>query len=202
MQQQLIDSSQALYEAIDRLGCEYRVIGSQRHGRDILLVKVGGTSNSLRPVLVACGAHTDEQATIFASIELIKRIQTERPVYIIPCRDPLGFDGLRRCMQLEMGTDQELGDWEHLQETLSDNGEVLYHKDDLMIANLGEMAFAAYPSRENAATHFCENLWPKVIEEKPDVIERAKYRRFMLPADRLFFEEWDVFGPASATRYI
>ena len=202
MKRQLIDGSQALREAIEKSGHEYRVIGTQRHGREILMVRVGGTSESLQPALIACGAHTDEQATIMASLELMERIESERPVYIIPCRDPLGFDGMRRCMQLELGTDKELGDWEHLQQTLAENGEVLYHKDDLMIANLGEMVFAVYPSRENAATYFCENLWPKVKEEAPELVDRAKYRRFVLPADRLYFEEWDVFGPATATRYI
>jgi murein tripeptide amidase MpaA len=94
MKQQLIDSSRALREAIDRLGCEYRVIGAQRHGREILLVRAGGTSQSLQPALVTGGAHTDEHASILACVELIERIKTDRPVYIIPCRDPLGIGSI------------------------------------------------------------------------------------------------------------
>jgi hypothetical protein len=71
-----------------------------------------------------------------------------------------------------------------------------------MIAILGEMVFAVYPPRENAATYFGEHYWPVIIEQHPEIIDRVKFRRFVLPADRLLFEGWDVFGPANATRYI
>jgi hypothetical protein len=83
-----------------------------------------------------------------------------------------------------------------------EKGEVLHHADDLMIAIVGETVFAVYPPRRNAATYFSQKLWPNVIKQSPEIIEKMKMRRFMLPGDRLCFEDWDVFGPASATRYI
>jgi hypothetical protein len=177
-------------------------VGNQQFCREVLLVKAGGTTSDPAPILVTAGAHTDEPAGILAAYELIERIESKRAVYIIPCRDPLGFDGLRRCLQLELDTDEPLGDWRHLRTALLENGDVLFQDSELVIAIVGETAFVVYPPRENAATFFREHHWPSIIKQSPEIVEKMKMLRFMVPGDRLYFEDWDVFGPASATRYI
>jgi hypothetical protein len=202
MQQIPINSSEELNEAIRRLGCDYTVIGRQRFGREVLLVKTRGGDTSLRPILVTGGAHTDEPAGILAACELIRQVESERPIYIIPCRDPLGFDGLRRCLQLELGSEAPLGDCHHLRSVLQTEGETYYQDEDLVIAGVGETVFTVYPPWANAATYFCEDLWPEVLQQTPEIVEHVWMRRFMIPGDRLYVEDWDAFGPASATRYM
>lgn len=196
-----IDSSTSLNLAIALAGYKHRIIATQPYDRRILCVEAGGNSTSLPPILVTAGVHADEPAGILAAFRLIEQLRTRRRVFVVPCRDPLGFDGLRRSLQLALGSEEPLGDWRHLQQVLLEHGQVLHSDEDIVIAIVDELAFTVFPPCRHAPATLGKHLG-QLFKQNPSLIHQLKERRLLVPGGRLLFEAWDPFGPAGATRLI
>jgi hypothetical protein len=129
-----------LLALLKQRGHAWRQIGIAPDKSPVVAVRAGG--NKLPAVFISAGAHATEHAGVAAAVELIDRLQTEHAVWVVPTRDPIGLNGFRYALSLGLGETPAIGTPEEAERLLRDKGEILYEKDDVLLALLGEYGYA------------------------------------------------------------
>src|SRR6266852_965435 len=96
-----LPTSASVHDALRATGKPVRRLGSAFGGEEILCVETGG--ESLPPILITAGAHTPEAAGVVAALRLLDELETDRKTYVIPLRDPFGFNNFDYCLSALLG---------------------------------------------------------------------------------------------------
>ena len=79
-----------LIEQFDALGLPRRLLGRTLFDMPIYAYRVGSTGPE---VMVTAGAHAEEVAGVVTAYHLARNFPSGLQGWIVPCRDPLGWDG-------------------------------------------------------------------------------------------------------------
>jgi hypothetical protein len=132
--------NQDLLETITARGQQPRILGYAPDRSPIVAVKIGGEKQP--SILISAGSHATEQAGVTAAMELMGRLQSRHAVYVVPTRDPIGLNGFRYALSLSLGQEPTLGSVPEAEGLLRERGEVLYDRDDTLVALIGEYGYA------------------------------------------------------------
>ncbi|MBI9043530.1 MAG: hypothetical protein JEZ06_03540 [Anaerolineaceae bacterium] len=132
-----------MFDFPGKSNCLQKVWGYGVDQSPIVSIKVGGT---VKPsVLICAGVHAHESAGVFAALELIRHLDTQLEVSILPLRDPFGFSGVKHCLRIASGLSVELNSHSDAFRFLEKHGTKLLKIDDLEIFLLGKFGFIWYP---------------------------------------------------------
>jgi len=118
-------------------------------------------------------------------------------VVIVPIRDPLGWEGYAKYLSLAAGTEVTLAPDIDLGRLLSELGTVLYSEDNLVISQVGEVAFLARPVSK--ASRGPMDIWKHlhdVLDADAGVVATLQSRRLVLPENLPDVEGCGVYDHA------
>lgn len=128
-----------LYRYLQESECEIRQLGTLIGGLPMLCAVTGG--NKLPAILITAGAHADEIAGVHAALTLVREIQSKHRVYIIPVRDPFGFEGYRANLDYALGREAAIKGPADVYAILKGH-HVLFEDKTYILSQVGEFAFA------------------------------------------------------------
>ncbi len=108
-------------------------------GTPLLAARTGGDK---RPaIFLTAGAHAPEVAGVQAALRLLDLLETEHETHILPLRDPLGFDGVSRCLGFAAERPVTVAGHRAALDYLLANGRIIWREGDARIFTLGRLAF-------------------------------------------------------------
>lgn len=177
-----------LVEAFDRLGLPKRHLGTTLYGLDIYAYQVGDRGPS---GLVTAGAHAEEVAGVATAYALAANFQTGLQGWVVPCRDPLGWDGFRRTLTRAIGRSVRVRSHDDVVELIKRYGEPVL-LGDVTIGIIDQVAFMSlhesHPGTDDTGVFAHEFL-----DEREDVRERLLGKRVFIPGAPKLTEERDVY---------
>lgn len=193
---QSVKDEATLLAFCERYDLPVRRLGTTLFGRGIHAVDLPGRAD-LPPILITSGSHATEPAGVLAALTLAKELRVDRRVVIVPIRDPLGWEGYANYLSLAAGTTVTLTPDTDLGRLLSELGTVLYREDDLVIAQVGEVAFLARPVAK--AGRGPMDIWKHlhdVLDADAGVVRTLQSRRLILPENLPDVEGCGVYDHA------
>lgn len=131
-----------LLDHIQAKGHTPQILGRTPDGQPIVAIKSGGDKTPA--IFISAGSHSTEQAGVSAAVDLIDELDTEHQLYTIPDRDPIGMNGFAYALSLSLDATPELTSLDDVGPLLRDRGEVLYEKDDMVVAIIGEYGYSTH----------------------------------------------------------
>jgi hypothetical protein len=195
---QIFNTYTELLEKITQKGHQLRILGYAPDGAPLVSVKVGG--NKGPAIFISAGSHATEQAGVCAAVALIDQLNTEHPVYILPCRDTIGMNGFAYALSLSLPEVPHLNTLEDVNAILKKHGEVLYEKEDVLLVIIGEYGYANcgllgrfekgedfleplkgrrifFPSRQEGieGTAFCQRAYTLIVSPEAEVLHINRF---------------------------
>ncbi|MBT3601514.1 MAG: hypothetical protein HN521_00475 [Candidatus Latescibacteria bacterium] len=192
------DTYADLLEWIEQKGYTPRVLGQAPDGAPIVSIKIGGEKGPA--IFISAGSHATEQAGVSAATALIEQLETEHPVYILPCRDPIGLNGFSYALSLSIANLPPLNTIDDVNTVLKKHGEILYEKDDTLLVIIGEYGYANkglygqfekgqpflksligrrifFPSRQEGieGTAFCQRAYTLIVSPDAEVLHINRF---------------------------
>ncbi|MBT4981283.1 MAG: hypothetical protein HOL51_19540 [Gemmatimonadetes bacterium] len=155
-----------LLDHIKTQGHATETLGRTPDGQPIVAIKSGGDKSPA--IFISAGSHATEQAGVSAAVDLLDELDTEHQVYTLPDRDPIGMNGFSYALGLSLEAAPKINTLDEVGPFLREHGEVLYEKDDTVVAIIGEYGYS---------TH---NLYYDLKGDEP-WLEALKGRRLYFP---------------------
>lgn len=130
-----------LIEQFDALGLPRRLLGRTLFGTPIYAYRVGDAGPE---VMVTAGAHAEEVAGVVTAYNLARDFPPGLQGWIVPCRDPLGWDGFRRCLHKVVGSAVRVESHRDVVDALHRYGSV-FEAEGAVVGLVGDLAFFALP---------------------------------------------------------
>lgn len=131
----------ALIEQFDALGLPRCLLGRTLFDLPIYAYRVGSTGPV---VMVTAGAHAEEVAGVVTAYLLARDFPAGLQGWIVPCRDPLGWDGFRRCLHRVVEQAVRVENHRDVVDALHRYGTV-YEAEGAVVGVVGDLAFFALP---------------------------------------------------------
>jgi hypothetical protein len=126
-------------------------------------------------------------------------LQSEHAVYIVPNRDPWGLEGFESCVAFALGEEIRLHDHSDVEWVLTTKGHVLYNERGLLVALLGDLAFATMRTTEipwSGCCYYIARALRSALESERDLTEALRGKRVILPANLPLSEGSRLFDKA------
>jgi hypothetical protein len=174
-----LPTSASVRDVLRRSGKPVRRLGPAFGGEEILCAETGG--ERLPPILITAGCHTPEVAGVMAALRLLDELQTGRKTYVIPLRDPFGFNDFDHCLSALLGRPVTVGSHAETVALLRRIGAAILDRDELAIGLLGETAVVSMDTHDDPHGYdFALGELNRVIAGEPTVFEVLHGRRFFL----------------------
>lgn len=184
-----------LEDARDRAG-SVEVLGHTVDGSPLVAARGGG--DKLPAIFITAGSHSTEQAGVSAAVACIDELDTEHQVYVIPTRDPVGFQGFGHALSLGIGAAPTLTSFEQVEEILRGHGEVLFEEDGMLLALIGDYGYAT--SRPGPGIrcpqYQCYTRLQRLFAEEPERLQPLCGRRVYMTPGQTGVEGTGDFGRA------
>jgi len=108
-------------------------------GTPLLAARTGGTKQPA--IFITAGSHAPEAAGVHAALNLLHALDTEHETHVLPLRDPLGFDGVNRCLSFAAERAVTVSSHRAALDYLLANGRLLWRDGDARIFTLGKIGF-------------------------------------------------------------
>ena len=174
-------SNRELLDRIREAGCSVREIGRTVGDQPLVCVETGG--DRLPGIFITAGSHAPEHAGVVAILRLIRELRTDRKVYFVPTRDPVGLNGFAYALGLGLGRRVEIRSYEEVREALEEGGELLYEEETLYVAVAGDFGYAVLDLPRPPWS------WPgtlyrlqELVNSVPGLLDRLRGRRVYIPA--------------------
>ncbi len=138
----LFDRYTDLLNHIHTKGHTPKTLGRTPDGQAIVAIKSGGDKSPA--IFISAGSHSTEQAGVSAAVDLLDELDTEHQVYTIPDRDPIGMNGFAYALSLSLDPPPVLNNLDDVGSLLRERGEVLYEKDEIVVAIIGEYGYSTH----------------------------------------------------------
>lgn len=134
-------------------------------------------------VLITAGSHADETSGMKAAATLLDTLSTEHKVYVVPNRDPLGWEGLLVGLGLAAGVAAPTG-FEPAYDLLRSAGDVLYEDGHFLVAEVGQLAFVLVrPTRDTFGSEKAIKMLAFAMSIDTALSARLAGRRVLVPAN-------------------
>lgn len=155
--------------AMESTGLPLHEWGKALDGTPLIAARAGG--DRLPAIFVTAGAHCTETAGVHASLELLRRLETEHQVHVLPLRDPVGFGGVERCLSLAAGEEIKITDPQMSLDVLRDRANLLWSEGNLYLFQWGEIGFVWGPPTPGLETFWAQfALTGRLPQEAPEVL--------------------------------
>jgi hypothetical protein len=172
-------SNATLRSYLEDSNCEILRLGSVLGGFDVLCAVAGGKKDPA--ILITAGSHADEVAGVHAALALLRGLVTQHKLYVIPVRDPFGFEGYRANLQFAAGSSVRIEGPADVYEVLRGKGKVLYENNTYVVAEVGQYVFA-YDVGVDFPTSSVGRRIEDVVQQDRKALERlAAAKRVVAP---------------------
>jgi hypothetical protein len=186
-------SSSSVNKILRRSGKQLHSLGRGVFDEEILCAQLGG--DRLPAILITAGTHTPEAAGVFAAIRLLEQIRTDHRTYMVPMRDPFGFNDFSHCMSTLVGREVLIQTHEDAVAVLESSATIIWREPRLLIGNIGKHSVALFDSADE------RQGWERAIErinelfkEQPSVQAALRGRRIFMPPQTPTTEGTGRFG--------
>lgn len=171
-----------LLGAVEDTDSSYNIVNRSPAGQPIIDIHAGGDKQP--SVFVTAGSHATEQAGVSAAVELLRRIETDHEVRVIPCRDPIGLNGYEFALERVLNRDVYLDSFSTLEDLLKRDGFVVHQSDGVLLALIGDLGFASKRPEPNGDSSqlFLLKYLKRLQHTDPSILEPFKGRRILVPA--------------------
>jgi hypothetical protein len=177
----VLPTSASVHQAIRWSGKPVRQLGPAFGGEEILVAETGG--ERLPPILITAGCHTPEVAGVVAALRLLDELRTDRKTYVIPLRDPFGFNDFEHCLSALVGWPVTVESHADTVALLRRDAAVIWDQNELAIGLVGETAVVSMDTHGDPHGYdFALGELNRVIASGPAVFTALRGRRFFLPA--------------------
>jgi hypothetical protein len=186
-------SSRELGAALRSLGKPLLSLGPAFGGEEVLGARVGGSK--LPAVLITAGSHSPEVGGVHAAMRLIAELESEHVTYIVPTRDPFGFNTFDHCLSQLLGGPVHSGSHSEAAAVLASQGRVIWSEEGFLVADLGEAAVASMETGSEPMGHYLvlRRLY-ELFGSQPTVKETLVGRRIFIPAGMPFSAGTGSYG--------
>ncbi|MHB1130955.1 MAG: M14 family metallopeptidase [Chloroflexota bacterium] len=168
-------------------------LGAAFGGEEVLCARVGG--DRLPAIVITAGSHSPEVGGVHAVMRLISELETEHTVYIVPTRDPFGFNSSAHCLGVLLGRPVAFGGHAALAAILAAHGQVLWQEEGFCLALLGEAGFASMETgREPMGHYLILRRLHELFASQPALKASLVGRRVFMPAGMPFSEGTEAYG--------
>jgi hypothetical protein len=173
-----VNSNALLIRYLKESDCEIRALGKVLGGFDVLCAVSGGKKDP--PILITSGAHADEVAGVHAALRLLREIKTEHRLYVLPVRDPFGFEGYRANLEFAMDKALKIDTAADVYQVLR-HGRVLYEQGTYILAQIGEYVFAYDVGIDFSSSSVGRRIEPLVVEDSRIMETLSRAKRVIAP---------------------
>jgi hypothetical protein len=185
-----VNSNALLRRFLEESGCEIRKLGTVLGNYEVLCAVAGGTKNP--PILITSGAHADEIAGVHAALRLLRELETDHRLFIVPVRDPFGFEGYRANLEFALGKSLRLESARDVYETLG-KGHVLYESGTYVMSQLADLVFTYDVGIDFPSSSVGRRI-EVLMRENPALVEAlSQAKRTIAP--------WNLPMPRAGDRY-
>ena len=180
-------------------GISYEVLGKNFAGQPIIVVKKEGSGGE--PLVITAGAHTSEPAGVLATLLLLRDLDIDNPLYVVPLRDPFGWQGYELCLEYALGEAVTLTDHMSLEDLLLDRGEeILLKEPGFVLARIKDIVFASLvPPGRPTGPREVEQRVNQVLRDHPELMSSLVGSRVVFPGNAGDSEGvWDFYRAFSA----
>jgi hypothetical protein len=184
-----------LLQYLKESGVAYSSLGTTLGGRQILCARLGGDEGE--PIVITSGSHATEPAGVIAALELIRRVDVPNPVYIVPIRDVVGWEGYATYLSLALERPVSFNDHEELEALLREHGQLLADQDNLVISRIGGINFLSMRPPVNNKGPM--DIWKRLgtmLQTDGALIDRLAGSRLILPENLTEVEGCGLFTHA------
>lgn len=180
MQLEDIRSNEAIGAWIEHVGGTREVLATTELGEPVWVGKFGGDKQP--PIVITAGSHADEVAGVFAALKLAQDLATDHTVYIIPCRDPLGWNGFADTLQRVAPSAGIVTSYEAAAEVLR-SGDVIFDDGSFVISRVGGLTFATEPGKKWLSTQITRHKLPQMLKDDPELAAKLRNTRILVPGN-------------------
>jgi hypothetical protein len=168
-----------LLEILGASGKPLKEWGQAIDGTPMLSACTGGHKQPA--IFITAGVHSNETAGIHAALNLLKLLDTEHEVHILPLRDPFGFAGVQHCLSFAAGESVQVSNHEEVLDYLQARAELLWQGEQMHLFKLGEVGFVW-----NVLLPGLDSFWDiltrigQLAQEEPNRLESLKGKSVML----------------------
>ena len=190
-----IGGYERLIEACDAAGFPRVQIGETLFGSPIFAYDTGGGALDAggTPILVTAGAHAEEAAGVATALLLLLRPHARARLVVVPCRDPLGWDGVRRTFARAVGKSHiSFADHAGAVAAFKRYGEILWDDAGFVVARVGELAFCSLAPDHPGNADVGEFV-QAYLRERPERADALRGLRLLVPGSPGLAEGRDVY---------
>ena len=157
--------------------------GKAVDGTPMLAARAGGTKQPA--IFITAGAHSTETAGVHAAVNLLRTLETEHEVIVLPLRDPFGFAGAAHCLSVGAGRQADISSHEMALEYLKQHGRLLRSEEDVSLFELGDYGFIWGPAKPglDAFWEMYSQIAGRWLREEPEAFRSLWGRPVMLLMD-------------------
>ncbi|HBY96057.1 MAG: M14 family zinc carboxypeptidase [Ardenticatenaceae bacterium] len=195
-----VDTNVKLRQFMERYSRSVFPLGTTLGGREVLCAQVGG---ALEPaVLITAGAHADELGGVYAALRLLQRPQTQRKVYVVPNRDPLGLEGFRRYLQFALGSSLDMRTPQDVVRVLKGQGTLFYEEGTFLISQINDFGFAFDVGHDFRTSSVGRHL-TSVLKQHPELVPPlSACVRVIAPYNLPMPRYGDIYNQAARTMIV
>lgn len=146
------------------------------------------------PVLITAGAHAEEAAGVIVALRLAESPDFAGRMLFVPCRDPLGWDGISRTLGRVIGQPElHIEDHAHAVRLFREHTEVIHDQDGLVIGRSGALGFMSLDPKHPGNADTGEFIQAYLPEDKP-LVEALKGCILLVPGSPAHAEGRNVYG--------
>jgi hypothetical protein len=176
-----LPTSASVHDILRASGKPVRRLGPAFGGEEVLCVETGGTR--LPPILITAGAHTPEAAGVVAALRLLDELETDRKTYVVPLRDPFGFNDFDHCLSTLVGRPTTVASHAEIVALLGRVGEILWDRDDFAIGLVGEVAIVSLDTGDEPLGYDLTLAYLNgALMGQPSLLPALSGRRFFVPS--------------------
>jgi len=142
MSQLALRSNDELLGSLRRWAQAVEVLTAGPFGLPVLCAVGGGTREPA--ILITAGAHADETSGMYTAGTLLDHLETDRKGYVVPNRDPLGWEGFAAALSLAAGAERPTSIAASAA-LFRSAGEVLYEDGQFIVTGVGGLCLALTP---------------------------------------------------------
>ena len=153
--------------------------GKAKDGTPMLSVRIGGIKQPA--VFITAGAHSNETAGVHAALNLMHKLKTDHEVHILPLRDPMGFAGVRHCLQTALKHPVQVSSHAEVLDFLRAEALLLWQEHDFCLYLLGDVGFVWTPRQPGLRSYWLmTNHMEELIQSQPDTISQLAGKSVMM----------------------
>ncbi|MGH9340192.1 MAG: hypothetical protein ACRD1R_11550, partial [Acidobacteriota bacterium] len=193
-------SSRAIADLLRSLPVECRTLARTRSDLEILCVRTGGTKPP--PVFIKAGSHANEIAGIYAALELVSRLKSEHPVYIVPCANPFSFDGYAAALSDASGVPVAPPHREEISRMLERYGDPVYEQDDFGLFLVGDIGFVSVDPSTDLGWELERRGLERLLKERAELRSKLAGKWILIPECEACVRDWSPYETGARTSVV